>query len=160
MKNCLLWHSDPLVLWDHHREMHRIGVKPAIKCQFRCLHQRSLQLPQNLHHRQGKGFPVKIGGMCLTWHLCCYNLLFFHWICIFRPFWCLQRSLSPYQSPVRQAGKQMIRDGSFSPARKPRHDSLETSEEGEEPKYARLNWNLTSFWLYFVSYYNGMDWFC
>lgn len=31
----------------------------------------------------------------------------------------------------------MIRDGSFSPARKPRHDSLETSEEGEEPKYAR-----------------------
>lgn len=31
----------------------------------------------------------------------------------------------------------MIRDGSFSPARKPCHDSLEISEEGEEPKYAR-----------------------
>jgi hypothetical protein len=45
---------------------------------------------------------------------------------------------------VRQAGKQMIRDGS-SPARKPRHDSLEISEEGEEPKYARFNLNFTSF---------------
>jgi hypothetical protein len=46
---------------------------------------------------------------------------------------------------VRQAGKQMIRDGSVSPARKSRHDSLEISEEGEEPKYARFNLNLTGF---------------
>lgn len=44
---------------------------------------------------------------------------------------------SPYRSPERQAGKQMIRDDSVSPTQEPRHDSLETSDDGEEPKYAR-----------------------
>lgn len=48
-----------------------------------------------------------------------------------------RRSYSPYQSPVRQTGKRMSRDSSFSPARKPYHDSLEIIVEGEGPGYAR-----------------------
>lgn len=37
----------------------------------------------------------------------------------------------------------MSRDSSFSPARKPYHDSLEIIVEGEGPGYARLDLNLT-----------------
>lgn len=60
-------------------------------------------------------------------------------------FGCLHRSFSPRQSPVRQTGKQVSRDGSFSSAQNPHYDSLETSEEREEPNFARLNWNLDLF---------------
>ena len=52
-------------------------------------------------------------------------------------------SFSPYESPVRQTGNQMTRDASFSPAGKPRHGSLESSEEAGEPNYVRLNLKLT-----------------
>ncbi|XP_075634925.1 uncharacterized protein LOC142607357 isoform X2 [Castanea sativa] len=48
---------------------------------------------------------------------------------------------SPYQSPVRQTGNQMTRDASFSPAGKPHHDSLESSEEAGEPNYVRDDMN-------------------
>jgi hypothetical protein len=48
-------------------------------------------------------------------------------------------SFSPYQSPVRQTGNRMARDGSFSPAGKPHNDSPKTSEDAGEPNYARLN---------------------
>lgn len=56
-------------------------------------------------------------------------------------------SFSPYQSPVRQTGNQMTRDASFSPAGKPHHDSLESSEEAGESNYVRLNLKLTIIWL-------------
>ncbi|KAG7949675.1 hypothetical protein I3843_13G075700 [Carya illinoinensis] len=55
-----------------------------------------------------------------------------------------RKSFSPRQSPVRQTGKQVSRDGSFSSAQNPHYDSLETSEEREEPNFAREDVDHTS----------------
>ncbi|KAF5446865.1 hypothetical protein F2P56_032462 [Juglans regia] len=54
-----------------------------------------------------------------------------------------RKSFSPRQSPVRQTGKQVSRDG-ISSAQNPHYDSLETSEEREEPNFVREDVDHTS----------------